>query len=331
MKQIVCQEPNVLEEKHTALPTIQEKEILLKIKRIGICGTDLHAYKGNQPFFQYPRVLGHEISGEIEEPNGFTAFKKGDRAAVIPYIACGSCHPCLKGKRNCCQNLEVIGVHRDGGMSEYLAVPAENIILTNDLSFEEAALLEPLSIGMHAITRSRLQKDDTVVVIGAGPIGLGAGLFAKQNGNKVIILDQSRERLQFAKKWTGADDIITVDGTAEKALQNKADIVFDATGSRQSMIQAFEYVSYGGTLVYVGLVKDNITFFDPDFHKKEITLMGSRNARLEDFKKVKQAIQNGSVGIESYTTHRISFDKLKDEYQSLYHPKENMIKALVTL
>ncbi|MFB5664293.1 zinc-binding alcohol dehydrogenase family protein [Alteribacillus sp. HJP-4] len=336
MKTIVCQKPNQFEMIETDKPAAQSGEVLVEIKRIGICGTDLHAYKGNQPFFQYPRVLGHELSGVVLDPNNDNDLRKGDRVSIIPYVACGKCPACRKGKTNCCEQLEVIGVHRDGGMSEIISVPAGNIIKTNDISLEEAALLEPLSIGAHAVERGQLEEDQSVLVIGGGPIGLGVIAFAKQNGNKVIALDINEERLRFCKTWGGADETVAISNNTMENIKEVnhgelPEIVFDATGNKQSMMNAFDYVSHGGKLIYVGLVKENITFFDPDFHKKELTLMGSRNARKEDFRRVKQAIASKDLVLEPYITHKTSFAQLIDDYESWYDPAENVIKAMVTV
>ncbi len=316
MKKIVRHEP-----KNMALVTVDEEfevandEVLIAIKHIGICGTDIHAYGGNQPFFDYPRVLGHELSGIAEEiGENVQGIQKGDQVTVIPYVHCGSCTACRQGRTNCCTSMQVIGVHKDGGMAEYLKVPQENVFKVNDLSLEAAATVEPLSIGAHAVRRADVQKEDTVLVIGAGPIGLGVARFTKLIGAKTILMDISEERLTFSQQWTEADATVKAGDNAVDELlalnhQELPTIVIDATGNKQSMEQAFTYVSHGGKLVYVGLVKDTISFSDPDFHSKELTLLGSRNATTEDFNHVIDCMAKGMIK-EGYITNRIAFEEV---------------------
>jgi 2-desacetyl-2-hydroxyethyl bacteriochlorophyllide A dehydrogenase len=335
MKSIVCLQPNefVLNEKER--PTAQEGEALIKVKRIGICGTDLHAFKGNQPYFSYPRVLGHELSGIVEQvDNNQNDLKAGDQVAIIPYLECGTCIACSRGKTNCCTNMQVIGVHRDGGMQEFITVPTKNLIKTGTATLEESALIEPLAIGAHAVRRSDVIEGEYVLVIGAGPIGLGVMAFAREQGAKVIAMDVNAERLQFCKEWAKVDHTVNaLDKPLEKLKQiTKGDlptIVYDATGNVHSMIQAFQYVAHGGKLVYVGLVKNNIQFSDPDFHKKELTLMGSRNATREDFEYVLRLLSSGYVNVNNYITHKTNFDELIDDFESFLLPESKVIKAIV--
>lgn len=316
MKTIICKEPHQMEITDVKRNlTVDKHEVVIAIKKIGICGTDIHAYGGNQPFFEYPRVLGHELSGIAEVVGeSVTSIKKGDKLAVIPYIHCGECIACRTGKTNCCVDMQVIGVHRDGGMTEYLKVPAENVLVVNDLTLEDAAIIEPLSIGAHAVRRAAIQPDQTVMIIGAGPIGLGVARFAKLSGAKTIMMDLSKERLQFSKEWTDSDLTIQAgDAAYEELLKlNKGElpsVVIDATGNKHSMTKAFDYVAHGGKLVYVGLVKDIISFNNPDFHSKELTLLGSRNATIEDFAHVIECMSKGLVH-NGYITNRIDFEQV---------------------
>lgn len=314
--------------------SIQDHEVLIAIKRIGICGTDIHAYGGNQPFFEYPRVLGHELSGVVEQVGGnVQKVAAGDLVAMIPYMHCGECIACENGKTNCCTNMKVTGVHIDGGMREYLIMPESHVLKVNQLSLNDAAMIEPLSIGAHGVRRADVKEGETVLVIGAGPIGLGAARFAKLQGAKTIMMDISDERLAFSKDWVEADATVKAgEGALEelKKLNNGRlpSVVLDATGNKASMTSAFDYVSHGGKLVYVGLVKDTITFNDPDFHSKELTLMGSRNATLEDFEHVIQAIKAGQVNTAAYITREIEFDKTPEYFES---KKFNTNKAIIVL
>lgn len=337
MKTIVCQEPgNMVMVEQEAPTSLGENEIMIRVKRIGICGTDLHAFGGNQPFFQYPRVLGHELSGIVEKAGGKVGkFNVGDFVSVIPYMHCGECIACRNGKTNCCTQMKVTGVHIDGGMTEYLVLPENYAINANGLSLNAAAIIEPLSIGAHAVRRAQIQKGESVLIIGAGPIGLGTAKFAKLQGANTIMMDISKERLDFAKEWTDCDQVLIaaneVDLVNELITLNDGylpTIVMDATGNKNSMMNAFNYVSHGGKLIYVGLVKDQITFNDPDFHAKELTLMGSRNATLEDFNYVINSISQGNVDVDTYITYKIPFEEVAGYFEAKMY---NTNKALVEL
>lgn len=335
MKSIVCKQPNELKMIEAEPPVMGQGEALVQIRRIGICGTDLHAYRGNQPFFTYPRVLGHELSGTILQSDS-SDFQIGEQVSVIPYLECGSCIACRNGKTNCCTQMKVLGVHTDGGMREIIAVPTSHLIKTDGISLDQAALLEPLSIGAHAVRRSGLHKGELALVIGAGPIGLGVMVLAKQRGARVIAMDINEERLRFCQEWAQVDYTVNVLNHPLEALAEITDgdlptVVFDATGNAKSMMDAFNYVSHGGRLVYVGLVKADIAFNDPDFHKKELTLMSSRNATREDFDTVIQAVRDGAVDIDRYITHRVSFGHMIDEFEKWYDPANGVIKAIVEL
>jgi len=337
MKTIICEQPDhfVLTEKEAPEPAAGEA--LVRIRRIGICGTDLHAYKGNQPFFEYPRILGHELAGVIERVgDDALGLKEGDQVAVIPYMACGHCIACRSGKTNCCTGMQVLGVHRDGGMRELIAVPATHLIRTDGLTLDQTAVLEPLAIGAHAVRRADPRPGDSVLVIGAGPIGLGVMAFAKSRGARVIAMDINEERLRFCRSWAGADETVNALEDAAEKLEELTggefpSIVFDATGNKRSMEAAIGYTAHGGKLVYVGLVRADITFSDPEFHKRELTLMGSRNATPEDFDTVLSALRGGLIDVGRYITHRSPFEGMIGRFESWLNPESKVIKAMVEL
>jgi 2-desacetyl-2-hydroxyethyl bacteriochlorophyllide A dehydrogenase len=337
MKSISLEQPNQFVMKEVEAPAIQSGEAIVRIHRIGICGTDLHAFRGNQPFFSYPRVLGHELSGIIEEIGDHAGgLQAGDRVSIIPYLECGECISCRKGKTNCCTSLKVLGVHTDGGMRERIAVPVSHLIPTNGISLDQAAMLEPLSIGAHGVRRSELKENEIALVIGAGPIGLGVMAFAKERGAKVIAMDVNEERLEFCRKWANVDYTVNALENPFESLEQITNgdlptVVFDATGNVSSMTEAFRYVAHGGKLIYVGLVKSDITFSDPDFHKKELTLFASRNATREDFENVIQAVEDGRVDVGAYITHRSPFDQMINEFERWLKPESKVIKAIVEL
>ncbi|UJF32376.1 zinc-binding alcohol dehydrogenase family protein [Paenibacillus hexagrammi] len=318
-------------------PACGPGEAIVRIRRIGICGTDLHAYKGNQPYFTYPRILGHELAGVVEyAPSDPAELRAGDQVCVIPYMHCGVCIACRSGKTNCCTSMQVLGVHIDGGMRERIALPVTHLLQTDGLTLDQSAVLEPLAIGAHAVRRSPIQPNDTVLVIGAGPIGLGVMVFAKLAGARVIAMDINEERLAFCREWAQVNH--TVDATKQPKERvseiTEGDypiIVFDATGNARSMEQSFNYVANGGSLVYVGLAKADISFHNPEFHKREMTLMGSRNATKEDFLHVLEAVRKGSIDVESYITHRSSFETMMEAFDDWLRPESKVIKAMVEL
>ncbi|MHA6480909.1 zinc-binding alcohol dehydrogenase family protein [Paenibacillus sp. strain BS8-2] len=339
MKGIVCEQ---VEEFSMRMdlpePELEEGHAIVAIRRIGICGTDYHAFKGNQPFFEYPRILGHELSGVIEAiGENMQGHIVGDKVAIIPYLHCGTCIACRRGKSNCCTNMQVLGVHRDGGMRERISVPVRHLLNVNELTLDEAALLEPLAIGAHAVRRAELTADDTALVIGSGPIGLGVMALARHVGARVIAMDISQERLDFCVSWAGVDETINAlapdvqERLAEMTGGDYPTVVFDATGNAASMTKSFNYVAHGGKLVFVGLVKEAITFSDPEFHKRELTLMGSRNATSEDFRHVIEVLKQEKVDMKAYITHRAPFEQMIQSFDEWMNPASKVIKAVVDI
>jgi 2-desacetyl-2-hydroxyethyl bacteriochlorophyllide A dehydrogenase len=334
MNVLVCNQPGELEYRQAEEPKAAEGSALLKVKRIGVCGTDLHAYEGTQPFFNYPRVLGHELALEVEEAKG---FKKGEPVTIIPYFGCGVCIACRNGKPNCCVQINVFGVHIDGGMKEYISVPLSSVLPGKGLGFDELALVEPLAIGAHGIWRAGVQPGEFVLVIGAGPIGLGLMEFARIAGGKVIALDINKQRLDFCSEKLGVSYVINA--AEEDVMQRLKEItnndmptvVIDATGNRKAINNAFQYMSHGGRYVLVGLQREEIVVSHPEFHKRESTLMSSRNATKSDFEKVMDAMVEGKVNPSTYITHRVSFKEVKDNFKNWLNPSFGVIKAMIEM
>lgn len=336
MKTLICTTPYQFEYADTAKPEAGVGEVLLRVKRIGICGTDLHAFEGTQPFFSYPRILGHELAAEIvtTDANGFST---GEAVTVIPYFYCGKCIACRTGKPNCCADIKVCGVHVDGGMREYLTVPSYALLHGEGLSFDELALVEPLAIGAHGVRRAAVTEGEYVLVIGAGPIGLGTMEFAKIAGGKVIAMDINDGRLAFCKNKLNAD--FTINPASENALEklheitngDMAVVVIDATGNQKAINNALQYLAHGGRYVLIGLQKEAISFSHPEFHKRETTLMSSRNANRQDFMHVMDSMKKGLVKPTTYITHRLKFDEVKGIFETLLDPENGVIKAVVEI
>lgn len=313
-------------------------EVLVRVGRVGICGTDLHAFRGRQPFFNYPRILGHELGVEIVELGPETeglGLAVGDRCAVEPYLNCGECIACRRGRTNCCEKLQVLGVHCDGGMVEWLVVPA-NKLHRSQLPLEHLALVEMLCIGAHAVSRAQLTPDEQVVVVGAGPIGLATAQFAKLTGADVAVMEISPSRREFCRKHLGISTLIDPQDDAVAALRAAHDgslptVVFDATGNANSMASAFRYVANSGKLLYVGLVQGDITFNDPEFHRREMTLFASRNATAHDFHTVIAALESGRVNIAPWITHQSTPDTFIQDFPTWLDPERGVVKAMLTL
>jgi 2-desacetyl-2-hydroxyethyl bacteriochlorophyllide A dehydrogenase len=336
MQSLICTKPGSFEYRETEKPVLSKGQAILKIERIGICGTDLHAYEGTQPYFSYPRILGHELAATLEEADGADGFVKGETVTIIPYFNCGNCIACRNGKPNCCVNMQVCGVHVDGGMREYLSVPSYSLLHGNGLSFDELALVEPLAIGAHAVRRAAVITGEFVLVIGAGPIGLGTMEFARIAGAQVIALDINEDRLNFCREQLNIPFVVNAkeDVTARLKEITNGDmptVVIDATGNLAAINNAFQYMAHGARYVLVGLQKDNISFSQPEFHKREATLMSSRNAATADFEHVMANMKNGTVNPATYITHRTSFNKVKEEFAGWLNPANGVIKAMVEI
>lgn len=311
---------------------------LVRVHRIGVCGTDIHAFNGRQPFFSYPRVLGHELGVEIVAlGSNETNHSVGDRCSVEPYLNCGTCIACRRARGNCCTGMRVIGVHIDGGHREYFTLPVNKLHPSEKLSYDQLALVEPLGIGAHAVDRAGLAANESVLVIGAGPIGLAVVQFALASGARVIVMDVNETRLGFCRNVLGVDATVVAGNGGELEILRdltNGDLptaVFDATGNARSMMASFDYPAHGGRLVFVGLFQGDVTFNDPDFHKRELTLMASRNARPEDFSRIIRLIGDGAIDTSPWITHRSPFLAVPDVFPDWVKPESGVLKAMIEL
>ncbi len=312
-------------------------EALVSVQNVGICGTDLHAYRGRQPFFSYPRILGHELGVEVlSVGEGVEAVNPGDHCAVEPYLNCGTCMACRNGKGNCCESLKVLGVHVDGGMRERIVVPAHKLHGSKKLGLDQLALVETLGIGAHAVDRAQLQKGENILVIGAGPIGLSVIQFAQVMGVNITLLELNANRLAFAKSHFEIAHTISKLENVEEQLRgllvgDLPTVVFDATGNVSSMHSAFRLMANGGKLIFVGLVQADITFHDPEFHRRETTLLASRNSRSDDFKRIIHLMETGQVDTRPWITHRVGFEVLIDVFPLWLQPEQGVVKAMMEM
>ena len=315
---------------------LKPDEALVRVHRIGVCGTDLHAFRGNQPFFTYPRILGHELGVEVLDLGGQAeGIGVGQYCAVEPYLNCGSCIACRRGKPNCCVKLSVLGVHTDGGMRETLIVPKRKLHPSKNLTLDQLALVETLAIGCHADDRAGLEKGEFVLVIGAGPIGLGVMQFAIEAGAQVIVLDINAQRLEFCRSRLSVP--YTIDASRVNVLEALAGItagdlptaIFDATGNGRSMASAFEYPASSGRLIFVGLFQGEVTFNDPNFHRRELTILASRNARPDDFSRIISLIEAKRIDTSPWITHRAPLSDVLTEFPLWTKAETGVIKAMI--
>lgn len=338
MNTLVCIKPGQFEYQDRETPGQEPGRAIIKIRRIGICGTDYHAFKGTQPFFEYPRVLGHELSGELISIDGHTSeFTPGEAVTFIPYFSCGHCIACRTGHPNCCVRIEVAGVHCDGGMTQYISVPAGSLIHGDGLSFDELALAEPLAIAAHGVARASIAKDEFVLVVGAGPIGLATMEFARIAGARVIGMDVNPGRLKFCMEKLQIP--FTINPLEEDSLQRLSTIthtdmptvVIDATGSLAAINNSFKYLAHTGRYVLIGLQKGEIAFSHPEFHKREAQLMSSRNATKKDFEYVLSCIKSKAVHTDAFITHRATFGHVGEQFMQWLEPSNGVIKAMVEM
>lgn len=314
-------------------------EALLRTHRMGVCGTDVGGYLGKMPFFGYPRIIGHELGVEVLEVGaGVTNVKPGDRCSVEPYMNCGHCFACRRGATNCCQTNQTLGVMCDGGLCERFVLRADKLHPSTSLSYEQLTLVETLAIGCHAADRGASREGDQVMIIGAGPIGLAAVEFVRLTGAKLTVMDMVDSRLAFCRKTYGIENLIRYESddqalaeTMRLTNEDRFVVVIDATGNHHSMAAAMKYVAQTGTLVYVGITSQAISFPHSDFHKPEMTLKASRNALPTDFSRIIRLIEDGTIDTDPWITHRTGFDEMIKDFPDFTKPESGVLKAVVSV
>lgn len=347
-----------------------EGEVLVEVQRVGVCGTDYHAYHGDQPYFTYPRILGHEIAARVVAIGPGVAVasatgagvtdagvtdagarvadaigpRPGDACAVMPYMSCtrtrprsascARCIACRRGRPNCCRAIEVLGVHVDGALQTHIVVPASQVFAARQLSPDQIVLVEPLAIAAHAVARAAPEPGEHVLVLGAGPIGLGVLQLCAARGARVVALDRDAARLEFARRRLGITTTVRAGDGDIAAVRDATDgdmptVVFDATGSRASMQRAFELVAHSGRLCFVGLVQDDIAFADPLLHAREITLLASRNATAAEFVSVIELIRGGRIDTAPWITHRTTLAAACEDFPRFAEPGAGVVKAVI--
>jgi len=340
MRAIQISEPKTLRRLEIAPPDLPNAGFaLVRTHRMGVCGTDISCYLGKFPFFDFPRIPGHELGVEVlAVGEGVSQVSVGDRCSVEPYMNCGTCYACRKGAGNCCSNLKVIGVMMDGGLCDQFLIRADKLHPSSLLSMDQLALVETLAIGCHANDRSGAGPNDNALIIGAGPIGLATLEFTRLSGANISVMDMNPVRLGFVESNYGIKHTIYNQGNGTERDQmlritegDMYSVIIDATGNRHSMSGALQYLAPTGTLVYVGITTDEISFKHPQMHRPEANLLSSRNALPKDFQRIINLIETGVIRTDPWITHRTSFEGVLDDFESFTKPETGVLKAMIEL
>ena len=337
MKAIVIDKPYEVEIRDVPMPHVGEGEALLRVLYVGICGADVASYTGNQPFTTYPRIPGHEFSAEIIEiPENDKGLKKGDVVTCNPYFNCGKCYSCERGHVNCCTDNRTMGVQRDGAFCEYISMPVERIYPGMGLTAQELALIEPFSISRHAISRAVIHQTDSVLIVGAGPIGLFALLAAKQFAGKIAVADVLNNRLDLAMSY-GADGVVNTATediakfTEEFTDGRGFDVCIEACGRPETFLMCIDEAAYAANIILIGNGKRETTFLHSIILKKELNIFGSRNAMKQDFLDNIELAASGKVDVMKMVSGVYEMDKAAEAFDALAHNRGDLAKLLIRI
>ncbi len=337
MKTVFIQQANQIEVKDIERPIVKENEALLKIKYCGICGADVASYTGNQPFTTYPRIPGHEFSAEIVTiPENDKGLKPGDIVTANPYFNCGHCYSCQRGLVNACTDNQTMGVQRDGSFCEYVAMPVDRIISGKGLDAKQLALIEPFSIGFHAISRAEIKKGDKVLVVGAGPIGLFAMISATLKGAECFVADVLDNRLELAKEYGAIGTINSMkqdilEATKEITKGNGFDVCIEACGQSITFLNCIDCAAFGANIILIGNGKKDTTFLHSIILKKELNIFGSRNAYTKDFEALIDIVSQGKVDVMKMVSDIVPMDRAEEAFKALVHNDGTLAKILIEI
>lgn len=314
MKALVMHGPGDLRVEGIAEPKMRAGEAKLQVRRVGLCGSDLNSYRGRNPLVSYPRVPGHEIAAtivEVSEPH--PVWRAGMAVTLSPYSHCGECSACRNGRFNACQRNQTLGVQRDGALAEYISVPMERLYTAN-LSLEELCLVEPLTVGAHAVARGGVTERDTVAIFGSGGVGLGAVAASAFRGARTVAIDVDEAKLDLARKAGAAHSIHSQreavgDALAELTEGRGPDVVIEAVGLPETFRAAVELVAYTGRVVYIGYAKEPVTYETKFFVQKELDIRGTRNALPADFRQVIAMLEQGRFPVESAIDRTVGIEE----------------------
>jgi threonine dehydrogenase-like Zn-dependent dehydrogenase len=312
MRAVSLQRPGHVEVIDLQEPVRRPGELLLRIERVGLCGTDLNSFRGRNPLVTFPRIIGHEIAATVIE--GSAKVPAGTRVTVSPYTSCGMCASCLSGRFNACKDNQTFGVQRDGAMTEWISVP-EDKVYPSSLSIKELCLVEPLTVGVHAVSRGRVKSEDSVAVFGCGGVGLGAIAGAAFRGARVIAIDVDETKLNVARSAGATDLIHSRNEDIHACLQEITDghgpsVAIEAIGLSETFVAAVEEIAFTGRVVYIGYAKQPVAYDTKLFIQKELDIMGSRNALPEDFHEVIAMLESGRFPVEEAVSNEVSMQEV---------------------
>ena len=333
MKAIVLEEPGRAAMKEVKEPQVGADEVLLQVRMVGLCGSDLNSYRGRNPLVSYPRIPGHEISATVVDPGSHKEWEQGTPVTLSPYKACGRCAACERGRPNACRDNQTLGVQRDGALTELIAAPAAKLFRAS-LSLKELCLVEPLTVGFHAVGRGRVTAEDTVAVFGCGGVGLGAVSGTAFRGARVIGIDLDDEKLETARKAGAAEAINSKTGDVHAQLMELTngrgpDVVIEAIGLPATYRAAVEEVAYAGRVVYIGWAKEQVAYETKPFVHKELDILGSRNAMPEDFRSVISMLEAKRFPVEAAVTHMVPFEETPKILEEWNREPERFTKIMI--
>jgi threonine dehydrogenase-like Zn-dependent dehydrogenase len=338
MRALYIQRPLEAELGEKEQPAMQTGDVLLRVRYVGMCGSDLSTYRGKNPLVTYPRIPGHEIAATIEAVSTGVPerFMPGMAVTLSPYSHCGLCASCRRGRPNACKNNQTLGVQRDGALTELLSVPHDRLIVANDLTLRDLSLVEPLTVGHHAVRRGRVEASDCVMVLGCGAVGLGAIAAAAYRGATVLAVDVDDRKIELARR-AGAHVGINAktQNLAERAIALTdgfgPDVIIEAIGTPETFRVAVELVAFTGRVVYIGYAKDEVHYDSRLFVQKELDILGSRNALPEDFEGVIDMLSHTSFPLEEMVSRVVSLDQVPKALQDWYAAPAAINKILVAL
>jgi 2-desacetyl-2-hydroxyethyl bacteriochlorophyllide A dehydrogenase len=312
-------------------------EVLVRTHTVGVCGTDISGYLGKFPLMVYPRIPGHELGVEVLDVGPQVSnVAPGDHCSVEPYMNSRESFASRRGLSNCCEHLQVLGVHVDGGLRERFVMRADKLHTSRSLSFEQLALVETLAIGCHAVNRAAPHAGEHLLIVGTGPIGLATLEFARLAGSQITLMDMNADRLTFCRRVYGIENAVLSRGDGQEIEELRKltagelfPVVIDATGNAKSMSHALNYLAHGGTLVYVGITTQELSFPHKLMHVREATIKASRNALPDDFRHIIKLIEDGQIDTKPWITHRTSIAGVVEEFEAFTKPETGVIKAMI--
>ena len=333
VKALVLKRPGEASIETVPDPLVAPGEILLRVRMVGFCGSDLNSFRGRNPLVTFPRILGHEVSATVITGDG--AVPAGTDVALSPYTACGHCASCRRGRPNACQFNQTLGVQRDGALAEFVAMPREKLYPAK-LSVKELCLVEPLTVGFHAVARGRVKTDDTVAILGCGGVGLGAVAASNARGARTICVDMDDEKLGVARAAGGSDSINTARESLHDRLQELTrgrgpDVMVEAIGTPQTFRAAVEEVAFTGRVVYIGYTKEPVSYETRLFVQKELDILGSRNALPEDFRAVIDLLERKKFPVDEAVSLSVPLEEAADALRSWSENPEKFRKIMVSL